>query len=86
MAHEFLRAQKVSAKRPLVLDQIAAEVDARIATLAGPDQAAVAKMKQGYLERKTIEAELHRDVENATNAARLAAQPKPHLFTLRRTQ
>jgi lysophospholipase L1-like esterase len=76
----------MDAKRPLVLDQIAPEVDARIATLAGPDQATIEKMKKGYLDLKVMETELHRDVENATKAARLAAQPKPHLFTLRRIQ
>jgi hypothetical protein len=44
----------------------------------------VIKSHKEYLEDKPQEAELYREMEEAVQAARLAAQPKSHNFTLRR--
>jgi hypothetical protein len=44
----------------------------------------VIKSHKEYLEDKPKEAELYREMEEAMQAARLAAQPKSHEFSLRR--
>jgi lysophospholipase L1-like esterase len=72
-------------KRPLLLDQISTDLDVRLAKLAGADEGVKEKLKTSYLERKTGEAKLHREAADAANAARQTAQPKPHAFTLRRS-
>jgi len=71
-----------NAPRPIDLAQMPAKLDARLER--AKQNPTIKEAHREYLEFKPREAELHRAVDAAMNAARLAAQPKPHEFTLRR--
>ena len=72
------------ARPPADVAQRTAELDARLPSIAGTNREWAARLRANYLENKKREAELCRSMDAAVNAARLAAQPKPHAFTLRR--
>lgn len=71
-----------NAPRPIDLAQMPAKLDARLER--AKQNPTIKEAHREYLEFKPREAELHRAVDAAMNAARLAAQPKPREFTLRR--
>jgi lysophospholipase L1-like esterase len=71
------------APRPLDFSQMPAKLAARAARV-GDKNTSVIKSHKEYLQDKPKEAELYREMEEAMQAARLAAQPKSHEFSLRR--
>ena len=71
------------APRPLDFSQMPAKLAAREARVGGKNTSVIKSHKE-YLEDKPKEAELYREMGEAMQAARLAAQPKSHEFSLRR--
>ena len=71
------------APRPLDFSQMPAKLADREARV-GDKNTSVIKSHKEYLQDKPQEAELYREMEEAVQSARLAAQPKSHNFTLRR--
>jgi hypothetical protein len=71
------------APRPLDFSRMPAKLADREARV-GDKNTSVIKSHKEYLEDKPQEAELYREMGEAVQAARLAAQPKSHNFTLRR--
>lgn len=70
------------AKHPLDLAVVSRNLEVGLAKIAGNNSAWAAALRKNYLESKSCEAALHREVEDAAKAARLVAQPKPHAFRL----
>ncbi|MEI6644554.1 MAG: SGNH/GDSL hydrolase family protein [bacterium] len=70
------------AKRPLDAARASAELDLALPKIAGTNSSWAAMLRKNYLQSKSHEADLRREMLDAVNAARLAAQPKPHTFTL----
>ena len=71
------------APRPLDFSRMPAKLADREARV-GDKNTSVIKSHKEYLEDKPQEAALYREMGEAVQAARLAAQPKSHNFTLRR--
>ncbi len=69
------------APRPVDLGKMSEKLDARLARAVNID--AVREAHRSYLEFKPREEELMREWVAAGDAARSAAQPKPHRFTIR---
>ena len=71
------------AKRPVDPVRISTELDARLKTISGTNETWLAQLRKNYLAFKQIEGDLRHDIETAVQAARQAAQPKPHRFEIK---
>jgi len=53
-------------------------------TIGGTNQTWMTQLKKNYLDCKQIEGDLRHEIEIALQAARHAATPKPHAYSLHR--
>jgi lysophospholipase L1-like esterase len=72
------------AERPLDPSRISTELDAGLKTIGGTNQTWMTQLKKNYLDCKQIEGDLRHEIEIALQAARHAAIPKPHAYSLHR--